>query len=124
MQVKIRLQRFGSKKKPYYRIVAAASSSPRDGKFLEILGLYHPISAEGQQYRLDKDKIMAWLDKGAQPSPQVQKILTANKMWQDFSLGREKRRVDASKKSRARRKTKKKATSAKAEPAAAEQATS
>ena len=75
--VKIRLQRFGAHKAPKYRIVAADSRSPRDGKFLEILGTYNPKTnpAEGT---LNADAIKAWIAKGAQPTITVKNILVAN----------------------------------------------
>lgn len=56
MTVKLRLQRYGTKKRPFYRIVATSSSVKRDGKFLEIVGLYHPLVKEGGQVRLEKKK--------------------------------------------------------------------
>lgn len=90
MLVKIRLQRFGSKGRPFYRIVAASSSKPRDGKFLEILGLYHPISNQ-DQVRLKKDRIKAWLDKGAQPSGTVVDILSKEGMWQEHMKASQER---------------------------------
>ena len=106
MQVKIRLQRFGSKKRPFYRIVAAASANKRDGRFLEILGLYHPIAAEGHQYRLDKEKIFSWLNKGAQPSAQVKQILSENALWKDYAIEQENKRVVRLKTARTNRKAK------------------
>ncbi len=75
--VKIRLQRFGAHKAPKYRIVAADSRSPRDGKFLEILGTYNP-KANPAEVTLDAEKINAWLAKGAQPTVTVKNILVAN----------------------------------------------
>jgi small subunit ribosomal protein S16 len=64
MAVKIRLARMGSKKKPFYRIVAADSESPRDGKFLEILGYYDPMK-EPANVKMHEEKITYWLEKGA-----------------------------------------------------------
>ena len=93
MQVKIRLQRFGSKKRPFYRIVTAAMSQKRDGKFLDIVGLYHPISAEGQQVRLNEEKIKMWLDRGAEPTATVKNIFSNQKIWQEYSQAKEDRRV-------------------------------
>ena len=75
--VKIRLQRFGAHKAPKYRIVAADSRSPRDGKFLEILGTYNPLT-EPATVTVDAEKINAWLAKGAQPTITVKNILIAN----------------------------------------------
>ena len=75
--VKIRLQRFGAHKAPKYRIVAADSRSPRDGKFLEILGTYNPLT-EPATVTVDAEKVQAWLAKGAQPTVTVKNILVAN----------------------------------------------
>jgi len=85
MTVKLRLQRYGTKKRPFYRIVATSSSVKRDGKFLEIVGLYHPLVKDDSQVRLEKDKISAWLDKGAQPSDTVRNILSKAGMWKPFA---------------------------------------
>ncbi|HEY2938676.1 MAG TPA: 30S ribosomal protein S16 [Gaiellaceae bacterium] len=76
MAVKLRLTRVGSKKNPVYRIVAADSRSPRDGKFLEIVGRYNP-QTDPSTIELDEDKIRDWLSKGAQPSGTVQRLLKA-----------------------------------------------
>ena len=75
--VKIRLQRFGAHKAPRYRIVAADSKSPRDGKFLEILGTYNPCT-DPATVTLNAEKIQKWLANGAQPSVTVKNILAAN----------------------------------------------
>lgn len=77
--VKIRLQRFGAHKAPKYRIVAADSRSPRDGRFLEILGTYNPLTNPAT-VTVDADKVKAWLEKGAQPTVTVKNILVANKV--------------------------------------------
>ena len=74
MAVKLRLTRVGSKKNPIYRVVAADSRSPRDGKFIEIVGRYNP-QTDPSTIDLDEDKIKAWLDKGAQPTESVQKLI-------------------------------------------------
>jgi len=71
MAVKIRLQRFGAHKRPFYRIVASESNKPRDGKFLEILGTYEPI--EGV-VNFQQDKVQKWLDNGAQPTQTVKSL--------------------------------------------------
>ena len=76
MAVKLRLTRVGSKKNPVYRIVAADSRSPRDGKFLEIVGRYNP-QTDPSTIELDEDKIRDWLSKGAQPSGTVARLLKA-----------------------------------------------
>lgn len=72
--VKIRLQRFGAKKRPFYRIVAAESTCPRDGRFIEIIGLYHPI--EKDDLKIDEEKALKWLQNGAQPTDTVKSLFT------------------------------------------------
>ena len=76
MAVKLRLTRVGSKKNPIYRVVVADSRSPRDGKFIEIIGRYNP-QTEPSTIELDEQKVKDWLGKGAQPSGAVQKLLKA-----------------------------------------------
>jgi small subunit ribosomal protein S16 len=74
MAVKLRLTRVGSKKNPIYRVVAADSRSPRDGKFIEIVGRYNP-QTEPSLIELDDEKVRGWLAKGAQPSDTVARLL-------------------------------------------------
>jgi small subunit ribosomal protein S16 len=74
MAVKIRLNRMGAKKRPFYRVVVADSRSPRDGRFIEIIGHYNPI-VEPIELVVDKDKAQDWLKKGAQPSDTVKRLL-------------------------------------------------
>ena len=74
MAVRIRLTRKGSKKKPYYRIVAADSEAPRDGRFLDILGFYNPVK-EPAEINLDREKVSKWLGNGALASESVKAIL-------------------------------------------------
>jgi small subunit ribosomal protein S16 len=74
MAVKLRLTRVGSKKNPIYRVVAADSRSPRDGKFIEILGRYNPQS-EPSLIELDEGKVKDWLGKGAQPTEAVARLI-------------------------------------------------
>jgi len=74
MAVKIRLMRMGMKKAPYYRVVVADSRSPRDGRFIENIGLYHPRN-EPSLIEIDVDKARAWLAKGAQPTETVARLL-------------------------------------------------
>jgi small subunit ribosomal protein S16 len=76
LAVKLRLTRVGSKKNPVYRIVAADSRSPRDGKFIEIIGRYNP-QTDPSTIELDEEKVRGWLEKGAQPSETVQRLLKA-----------------------------------------------
>lgn len=75
MAVKIRLQRHGGKKRPFYFIVVASSSAPRDGKFIEKLGTYNPLTVPAT-IRLDRDKALTWLNEGAQPTNTVRRILS------------------------------------------------
>jgi len=74
MPVKIRLTRKGAKKRPFYRIIATDSESPRDGKFLEVLGYYDPFKDQGQA-QIDKDKVEKWVQKGAKISETVSSLL-------------------------------------------------
>ncbi len=77
MAVKIRLQRFGAKKRPFYRVVASESTRARDGKFLEILGTYNPLDGE---VKVDAEKVQKWLDNGAQPTDTVRSLLKKHKI--------------------------------------------
>ena len=74
MAVKIRLARHGSKGAPFYRIVVADSRSPRDGRFIDRIGTYNPRT-QPSDIQVDADKARQWLDKGAQPTDQVRKLL-------------------------------------------------
>ncbi len=76
MATKIRLARFGSKKNPIYRVVVADARSPRDGRFIEIVGRYNPRT-EPSTIELDEPKIRDWLSKGAQPTDSVRRLLKA-----------------------------------------------
>jgi small subunit ribosomal protein S16 len=76
MAVRIRLTRVGSKKNPIYRVVVADQRSPRDGRFIEIVGRYNP-QTDPSTIELDEEKVKAWLDKGAQPSDAVARLLKA-----------------------------------------------
>lgn len=75
MSVKIRLKRFGTRKRPYYRMVVMDSRAPRDGRAIEEVGLYHPIEPEDEQIRIDEARVRAWLQRGARPSPTVRRLL-------------------------------------------------
>jgi len=72
--VKLRLQRIGKKKFPYYKIVAVDSRSKRDGDIIEAIGQYQPVS-QGEQVKLDEEKVIKWLKNGAQPSDTIKSIL-------------------------------------------------
>jgi small subunit ribosomal protein S16 len=75
MSASIRLKKFGTKKRPYYRIVVMDKRAPRDGKTIEELGYYHPIEAEDKQILIDEDRVKAWLQDGAIVSDTVHRIL-------------------------------------------------
>ena len=74
MAVVLRMTRRGAKKKPFYRIVAADSRSPRDGKFLEMLGTYDPLKSKNN-IKIDSEKVASWIKKGAKPSETVASLL-------------------------------------------------
>ncbi len=81
MSTKIRLKRFGTKKRPFYRIVVMDTRTARDGRSLDEVGFYHPLTADQeQQVQLDEEKIRAWLGKGARPTDTVRKILNNNQL--------------------------------------------
>ncbi len=74
MSVKIRLARYGKKKRPFYRVVVAKDTAPRDGRFIETLGTYDPFS-EAIMIKINKEKALSWLRKGAQPTQSVAQLL-------------------------------------------------
>jgi len=74
MSVKIRLARYGAKKKPYYRIVVASTDAPRDGRFLELVGTYDPLKKPAA-VTLKHDRVKEWIEKGAMPTATVKSIL-------------------------------------------------
>ena len=86
MAVKLRLMRMGKKKQPTYRLVAADGRSPRDGRFIEMVGIYDP-RAEPSTIRIDNDKVVEWLRKGAQPTDRVQKLLEISGAWEHYKAG-------------------------------------
>ncbi len=79
--VKIRLKRMGAKKRPYYRIVVMDSRSPRDGRTIEELGYYHPVEAEDRQVKFKEERVRDWINKGAQPTTTVKKLLNKNNFF-------------------------------------------
>lgn len=81
--VRIRLQRSGAKKRPYYRIVAAEGSFPVDGRFIEIIGYYHPIE-KTDVLKIDEEKALKWLQNGAQPTDTVKSLFTELGINQKF----------------------------------------
>ena len=106
MAVRLRLRREGTVKRPHYRIVAADSRSPRDGRFIEALGDYHPMD-EPSSIRVDADRALHWLRNGALPTSAVEKLLRISGVWEQFKPGDAPARVRGekqrlSKKARAR----------------------
>lgn len=83
MAVKLRLKRMGSKKKPFYRIVAADSRSPRDGRFIENVGTYNPIT-EPAEVKIDEEVAMKWLKDGAIPTDTVRDLLKREGILEKF----------------------------------------
>lgn len=83
MAVKLRLKRMGAKQKPFYRIIAADSRSPRDGRFIETVGTYDPVKKENN-ITVDEEKVMKWLNNGAQPTDTVKNILSQTGIWAKF----------------------------------------
>ncbi len=83
MATRIRLRRMGAKKRPFYRVVVADQRSPRDGRFIEIIGKYHPLS-EPSLIEIDEERALHWLRVGAQPSNQVRNLMTKIGIWEKF----------------------------------------
>ena len=87
MAVKIRLKRMGKKKQPTYRVVVADGRSPRDGRFIEAIGRYDPRQ-EPSVVEIDNDKALDWLQKGAQPTDPVRKLLEISGAWSRFKVAK------------------------------------
>ena len=83
MAVKLRLKRMGAKQRPSYRIVAADSRSPRDGRFIETVGTYNPITKEAE-INIDEEKALYWLSKGAEPTDTVRNLLSKKGIMTKF----------------------------------------
>jgi small subunit ribosomal protein S16 len=83
MAVKLRLTRVGKTKQPQYRIVAADARSPRDGRFIEIVGQYNPRT-EPSTLKVDNTKAVKWLSQGAQPTERVKKLLEISGAWAEY----------------------------------------
>ena len=77
MAVKIRLKRMGAKKSPFYRVVIADSRYPRDGRFIEEIGTYNPLT-DPSEFKVDADKVKQWIKNGAQPTDSVRSLLKRN----------------------------------------------
>ncbi len=86
MAVKLRLMRMGKKKQPTYRVVAADGRSPRNGRFIDILGTYEPRQ-DPTAVSIDNAKAVDWLRKGAQPTDRVQLLLKQSGAWDEFKPG-------------------------------------
>jgi small subunit ribosomal protein S16 len=83
MAVKIRLKRMGAKKSPFYRIVVADSRSPRDGRFIETIGTYNPLT-EPAQININEELALKWLQNGAKPSDTVRNLLSKQGILEKF----------------------------------------
>ena len=83
MAVKIRLKRMGAKKAPFYRVVVADSRSPRDGRFIEVLGTYNPLVTPAE-VKLDEEKAMKWLNNGAIPTDTVKNLFSKAGIMEKF----------------------------------------
>ena len=94
MAVKLRLVRIGKKKQPTYRLVAADSRSPRNGRFIEIVGTYAPrgrsLAEPDAIFEIDNAKAVKWLVNGAQPTERVERILKTSGAWDEFAAARAK----------------------------------
>ena len=90
MAVKIRLNRMGAKKNPFYRIVVADSRAPRDGRFIEVLGNYDP-SQTPALVNVDEDKVLDWMNKGAQPTDTVKNLLSKQGIMAKFADAKAKK---------------------------------
>jgi len=82
MAVKIRLKRMGAKKNPFYRVVVADSRAPRDGRFIEEIGYYNPVS-NPKEIKIDNYKALEWIGKGAQPTDTVKILLRKNGAFEE-----------------------------------------
>lgn len=83
MAVKIRLSRQGKKKAPFYRLVVADSRAPRDGKFIELIGTYNPMT-DPAAVTIDEDRALYWLGQGASPSDTARGLLKKQGIWEKF----------------------------------------
>ena len=84
MAVKMRLTRMGSKKKPVYRIVATDSRSPRDGKYIELIGTYNPLTSPAE-VKINKEVAMKWLKNGAEPTDTVRNLLSGAGIMKEYA---------------------------------------
>jgi small subunit ribosomal protein S16 len=84
MAVRIRLRRMGKTKRPFYRVVVADQRSPRDGRFIENIGTYHPLD-DPSVIEIDEERALHWLRVGAQPSNTVKVLMTKTGIWEKFA---------------------------------------
>src|SRR6476659_4710080 len=89
MATRIRLRRMGANKRPFYRVVVADQRSPRDGRFIENIGKYHPLE-DPSIIEIDEDRALHWLRVGAQPSNQVRNLMSKIGIWETFVKERPK----------------------------------
>ncbi|MBE6155412.1 MAG: 30S ribosomal protein S16 [Firmicutes bacterium] len=89
MAVKLRLKRMGSRQKPFYRIVASDSRSPRDGKFIELIGTYNPLKGQ-EVVTVDEEKALKWLNNGAEPTDTVRNILSKQGIMKKYADSKKK----------------------------------
>ena len=90
MAVKLRLTRMGAKKRPFYRIVATDSRSPRDGKYLELIGTYNPIAKE-KEVKINEEIALKWLNQGAIPSDTVRSLFSQAGIMKKFADSKNKK---------------------------------
>ena len=121
MTTRIRLRRMGSNKRPFFRVVVADQRSPRDGRFIENIGKYHPLD-DPSVIEIDQDRALHWLRVGAQPSNQVRNLMNKIGIWDEFVKERPSAALEPAKerpdKPKVSKKAKQKAETPAAEPAA------
>lgn len=93
MAVKLRLKRMGAKKRPYYRVVAADSRSPRDGRFIETVGTYNPIT-EPAEIKINEEIALKWLRDGAIPTDTVRDLLSKSGVLAKFHAEKHSKKAD------------------------------
>src|SRR5918995_1828219 len=119
MTTRIRLRRMGSNKRPFFRVVVADQRSPRDGRFIENIGKYHPLD-DPSVIEIDQDRALHWLRVGAQPSNQVRNLMNKIGIWDEFVKERPSAALEPPKerpeKAKVSKKAKQKAEAAASEP--------
>jgi len=93
MAVRIRLSRFGRKKAPFYRLVVADSRSPRDGRFIELLGTYNPMT-DPAAVTVNEERALYWLNVGAQPSDTARGLLKKQGVWEKFESSKTAKKTE------------------------------